>query len=101
MAKGEKVTLSFSLNSEQDRDILEFFKAQPGREKSKTFRDAMRFYMGSGSVTLSDLFQALGEIKRMLRSGALVANSDQEEDDPESDDPLIRKVESALDNLGL
>ena len=96
-----KVTVTFSLDSEADKDILSYLASLPKREKSATFRAMARAYIGNAGLTLGDLYQELVEIRRMLKSGAFVAGSEPGGEPAQEDDPLMAEVESLLSNLGL
>ena len=99
-----KVTVAFSLDSEADEDILAFFASLPKRAKSRTFRAMARAHIGGVGLTLGDLYHEIGEVKRLLQSGARVRSKQtqsDEGDDPAQDDPLVAEAEAQLVNLGL
>jgi hypothetical protein len=62
-----KLTISFSLDSEVDKDILRWLKALPKRQRSARIRDAIRDHLGRGGVTLGDVYQAVKDLERNLR----------------------------------
>ena len=95
-----KTSVGFSVDTERDRDILAWLELQ--ENKSNAIRAAIRATMLDQSVTLGDVLQELGEVKRMLRAGA-VGGVDQVEidDQVESDDPDVLAVRGILDTLGL
>ncbi len=92
-----KVTLTFSLDSEEHRDILAFFDALRPGEKSQAFREMAQAYI-SNRLTLADLYQELTEIRRLLKAGAVVSDNPAGDD---QEDPLVAKVEGLLSTLGL
>lgn len=100
-----KITMAFSLDDKVDRDILDFFAALPRREKSRTFRAMARAYiapaMGTGDLTLGDLYQLLVEIKRLLQQGIVPVPGQPDPSAGPADDPLLARVEDALSGLGL
>jgi hypothetical protein len=96
-----KTTVTFSLDTEQDGDILTYLGGLPKRQKSKTFRDAMRAHIGNAGLTLGDVYQELAEIRRMLRHSAVVAHSADDPGNLKTDDPEIAEVKAILAGLGL
>lgn len=93
-----KVTGTFSLDSERDRDILRWLDACGN--KSDAIRRAIRASIGGG-VTLGDLHQGISEIKRLLESGAIVQSRQTQGGAPVQDNPLVAAAERALADLGL
>lgn len=65
-----KVTISFTLDSTEDRDILRWLEAQENR--SAAIREALRASLGRGGVTLADVYQAVKDLERRLWSGSVV-----------------------------
>jgi hypothetical protein len=79
-----KVVIPVSMDTEADRDLLRWLERQENR--SAAIRDALREYIGRGSVTLGDVYQAVKELERKLQAGAAIAGSggDEWEEPPEA-----------------
>ena len=78
-----KVTKTFSLDTDADRDILRWLDAQGNA--SAAIREAIRAAQGRGSVTLGDGYQVVKELERRLQAGAVtacVSPSSEEWDEP-------------------
>ena len=80
-----KATVVFSLDTEEDRDILQWLNSQPARKRSAAIREALRTYIGGG-VTLGDVYQAIRDLERRLGSGsvAVIADDDDLDEPPEA-----------------
>ena len=89
---GHKITVTISLDSEADRDLLAWLGRQENR--SAAVRRALRAHL-SGGVTLGDVYQAVKDLERKLRAGLTVEASTVA---PETDEPP--DVAAALDALG-
>jgi len=90
-----KVTVSFSLDAEADRDILRWLNSQPKKERSKAIREALRAHIGRGGVTLGDVYEAIQDLRRYgLAVAAQGRQADVHTDEPPD-------VAAALDRLGL
>ena len=68
-----RVTKTFSLSTEEDRDILRWLAAQ--ENASASIREAIRAYQGRGGVTIGDVYQAIKEVDRKLQNGVAVNTS--------------------------
>ena len=89
-----KVTLSFTLDDQQDRDILRQLKGLPKRSRSRMIRDALRAYTGHSGVSLADIYQVVNRIERKLASGIVTQGPATE---PEIEEPP--DAVAALDSL--
>lgn len=87
-----KTTISFTLDTERDRDLLRWLNGLPKRERSKAIREALRTNLGRGGVTLDDVYQA---VLALRQSGMVVADSRDVADDEPPD------IVGNLDRLGL
>ncbi|MCP5098731.1 MAG: hypothetical protein GY943_24535 [Chloroflexi bacterium] len=92
-----KTTISLTLNTERDQDIIDWLNSFGSREKSKAIRAALRTHISETAyhdVTLRDIYQA---IQALGRSGiqAQDAPVTQSETGSEPDD-----IANTLDNLG-
>ena len=99
-----RVTLAFSVDDDRDADIAQWWKdlGESGANKSAIMRAAIRAYRDTTGLTLGDLLNELGEIKRMLRAGVVVQNNGNGDDlagDDEPLDPLTQEAQAALDAL--
>jgi len=92
------VTISFTVDSEKDRDLVRWLDGLPRRKRSEAIRKALRANLGRGGVTLGDVYQAVKALERRLDAGVLVASASPSNRD-ELDAPP--DVLAALDNLGL
>ena len=89
-----KVTVSFSLDSEKDRDLVHWLSNLPNRGRSEAIRDVLRSHLSHSDVTLGDIYEAIMDLKRQ---GIVTAShSDNALTDNEPPD-----VAETLDNLGL
>jgi hypothetical protein len=93
-----KVTVTFSCDTERDADILAW------RDRQDNFSAAVRAAIQASwlhnSITLGDVLNELGEIKRPLRSGVAVTANGL----PAAADPLDAEqqaVQDILNGLGL
>lgn len=91
-----KVTLAFSCDSERDADILTWAKKQDNL--SAALRAAVRASWLQNDLTLGDVLNELGEVKRLLHAGVMVHTDNKE---PEAHDPETTAAQAALDSLGL
>ena len=88
-----RVTKTFSLDTEADKDILRWLGAQ--ENVSKSIRQAIRAYQGRGGVTIGDVYQAIKDVDRKLQNGAVnVSPSDDDWNEPP-------EAAAALEKLGL
>lgn len=96
---GRKVTVTFSLDAEADRDLLRWLERQENR--SAAIRAALREHLGRGGVTLWDVYQAVRELERRLKTGAVVAAGGENAAGGDWDEPpdLVAALE-ALANRG-
>ena len=54
-----RVVMSFTLDSQNDVRILRYLEGLPRGQKSAAIRDALHAHLGSGGVTLGDVYQAV------------------------------------------
>ena len=92
------VTVSFTIDSEKDRDLVRWLDDLPRRRRSEAIRRALRDGLGRGGVTLGDVYQAIKVLERKLDAGAAVVSISVPDLDGE-DAPA--DVVAALDSLGL
>jgi len=90
-----KTTVTLSLDTETDKDILRWLDHQENR--SAAIREAIRDHLGRGGVTLGDVYQAVKELERKLQTGAVVGCGVQEQAE---DWDVPPDVAAALDALG-
>lgn len=96
-----RTTAAFSLDTDDDADIVVWLSAQGN--KSAAVRQAIRASWLRDSVTLGDVLNAVGEVKRLLRSGVVVNGNAGANDDGDAVEltPEERAAQAALDGLGL
>jgi len=91
---GKKVTITISLDADEDRDLLRWLGRQENR--SAAIREALRARV-SGGVTLGDVYQAVKAVERLIRSGVVVAGAPADNGEIWEEPPDIA---AALDALG-
>jgi hypothetical protein len=89
-----KHTITFVVDTERDRDILRWLSSQ--NNKSAAIREAIRTHLGRAGITLSDVYEAIQELKR---GNWAVASCAQPHNPVDRDEPL--DVAATLDSLGL
>lgn len=93
---GRKVTITFSLDAEEDKGLLDWLERQENR--SAVIRDALRARL-TGGVTLGDVYQAVKDLERKLdRKLQAVAVTVQDAPDDDWNEPP--DVAAVLDALG-
>jgi Arc/MetJ-type ribon-helix-helix transcriptional regulator len=85
--------ITVALNSDSDADLLRWLDRQPN--KSEAIREALRDHIGRHSVTVGDVLQAVRDLERKVKAGAVVHG--EEEQDGDFDEPP--DVAAALDAL--
>ena len=93
------VTLAFSADTEKDADILAIWERWGRGNRSAETRAAIRARENTAGLTLADVLSELDEIKRMLRSGAVVQRAEAGRVE-ETVDPRVAKAQADLDTLG-
>jgi len=99
-----RVTLAFSVDSNKDADIVTWWQrlGNQGENRSAIMRAAARAYKDAASVTLGDVLNEIGDVKRMLRSGITIQANGGSATDEQADkplDPLAQEAQAALDRL--
>ena len=89
-----KQAITFVVDSDRDRDILHWLEGQAN--KSAAIREAIRAHLERGTVSLSEVYEAIQELKQVgwAPPADAVAGPRRDEDEPED-------VAEALDSLGL
>jgi hypothetical protein len=87
-----KVTICFTLDSDDDKDLARWLEAQDNR--SAAIREAIREHVGRHSVTVGDVLQAVRNLERKLKGGSVVIEGGRDEAYDEPPD-----VAAALDAL--
>lgn len=88
-----RTTVTFSLDTETDRDLIRWLDRQQGRQRSAAIRAALRAGVGRQEVTIADVLAA---IEGLRASGVVVAAPVAAAADDEPADVAV-----ALDRLGL
>ena len=95
---GKNVVMPISFDSERDRRLLEYLNRLPKGKWSETVREILRAHLSiGGDVTLGDVYRAVQDLKRELRTrtiavGAGCGETVEVEEPPEA--------AAALDQLG-
>jgi len=93
-----KVTVPVSMDTKNDRDLLEWLGKQENR--SAAVRDVLRAHVQGQVVTVGDVLQAVEDLRRDIESRTIAAGSVVEAVESEGVDPLTAQAQSALDGLG-
>ena len=93
-----KTAVGFSCDTESDADILAWLSQQ--ENKSASIRRAIRGAWLQESVTLGDVLNEIGELKRMLRAGVVVNGGASQAKNVEPLDPEQQIAQNILDGLG-
>lgn len=95
-----RVIISFSLDTEEDRDILRWLERQDGRHRSAAIREALRARL-TGGVTLGDVYQAVKDLERKLdrKLKGVVAVQEAPADDDWEEPPDVAAILDALGKL--
>ncbi|MCS7226786.1 MAG: hypothetical protein NZ821_07335 [Gloeomargarita sp. SKYB31] len=91
-----RVIVSFSLDTEEDRDILRWLERQ--ESKSAAIREALRSHL-VGGVTLGDVYQAVKDLERLMRSGVVLAAGPADPQDEPDEPPDLAAALEALGKL--
>lgn len=94
--------ITFNLDIEEDRDILQYFDRLRVRQRSEEIRKALKQYIHK-PVTLNDVYLVLVEVREMLQAGAVadVAGAGSAGGDPGEDDPRAARARRKIAGLGL
>ena len=96
-----RVVMSFALDSQKDKRILHYLEGLPGGERSKAIRDALHAHLGSGGITLGDVYQAIKDLERKVGNDWVLAQAGSEEHNRHGSDDEPADVAAKLDGLGL
>jgi hypothetical protein len=89
-----KVTVSFTLDDEQDQDLMRWLDRMPSRGRSAAIRETLRAGLSQQTVTLDDVYRKLNDIEHKLKTGIVAvpeSNAMDIEEPPE--------ITAALDAL--
>jgi len=92
-----RITVSFSLNSDRDSDLVSWLNGLPERERSLAIRKTLRVGLGMGNITHADLYRAIQGLGQRLQSGVIIPVVNQ--DDMPVEEPA--DIAASLDKLGL
>ena len=96
-----KVVMSFTLDSQNDRQILQYLKALPKGERSQAIRNALDAQIEGERATLGDVYQAVKDLERKLASGQVSAQAGSIGTSPYESEDEPADVAANLDGLGL
>lgn len=92
---GRKI-YTFSLNEQDDRQLIRWLDGLPKGEKSGAIRAALhRYIMGGAGVTLGDVYEAVQELGRKVGTGYVVVQQGGQQHAEPPD------VAGNIDKLGL
>ena len=96
------VTLSFSVDAEECKDIIGYYDKLPKGHKSREFVRVHKMHMQNAGVTLADLNAKLDRILDLLAAGVPLGTSAAASSPSESGESGESKADlSQLDGLGL
>ena len=90
------VTVCFTVDNDEDRDLVRWLDSLPKRKRSDAIRKTLRAGLDRGGVTLGDVYQVVKGLERRLQNGAAIA-SPSPEPTCDWDEPL--EAAAALDSL--
>lgn len=85
-----KVTMSFTLDTDRNRDLLQWLHSHGQRDRSRAIREAIRDHLRRSEITLADVYAAVQDLKH---SGIVIAANQEPADEPED-------IAASLDQLG-
>ena len=91
-----KVFCNISLDAKSDKDIIEWLDKQPN--KSEAMRAAARAYLGLAGITPADVLQAVRDLERKIKAGAVVLGETTK--DPSTEPPDVAEALDKLANIG-
>lgn len=97
-----KVITTFSLDDQDDRDIITWLRNLGHGEKSRVIRDALRAKMGTqdkDGVTLTDVYRLVLDFQATLAQGVITLDTADEARPGEED--VDQDILDNLDGLGL
>ena len=95
-----RMTVSFTLDTQEDRRTVRYLEGLPKGEKSKAIRAALDAYLGGAGVTLADVYKAVKDLERKVGSGfVLVQTGNLDTRSQALGEPA--DVAANLDNLGV
>jgi hypothetical protein len=90
------VTVCFTVDGDEDRDLVRWLDSIPNRKRSEAIRQALRAGLDQGGVTLGDVYQAVKGLERKLQNGVVAVSPG---DDSRSDYDEPPEAAAALDAL--
>ena len=90
------VTVCFTVDGDEDRDLVRWLDGLPKRRRSEAIRKTLRAGLDRGGVTLGDVYQAVKGLERKLQNGVVAALP---ADDTDSDYDEPTEAAAALDAL--
>jgi hypothetical protein len=86
-----KVTVCFTLDSEEDRDLVRWLDGLPKRGRSEAIRQVLRDHLSHSGVTLSVIYQAILDLKRQgFATGSGSDNALTDDEPSEAADNLAK-----------
>lgn len=73
-----KVTISFSLDDNEDADLVRWLDSLPKGRKSEVIREVLRQGRARAGLTLGDVYQAVKALEGKIQAGAVVSGCQSE-----------------------
>jgi hypothetical protein len=89
--------ITVALNSDSDADLLRWLDRQPN--KSEAIREAIRAHIQGNGVTLGDVLQAVRDLERKVKAGAVVVGGSPAEGGGYEEPPDVAAALDALADL--
>jgi len=88
-----KVTVSFTLDGENDRDLVRWLNGLPKGGKSERIRAVLRSGLARGGITIGDVYQAVKALESKVQAGIVIHNGQVNEEPPDAAEALDKLAE--------
>jgi hypothetical protein len=68
------VTVCFTVDGDEDRDLVRWLDGVPKRKRSEAIRRTLRAGLDRGGVTLGDVYQAVKGLEHKLQNGVVTVS---------------------------
>lgn len=93
------LTVSFTMDSATDKDLVLWLERLPKGKRSETIRNTLRDGLGRGGITHSDIYEAVKDLEEKIGTSAVVVGTEQPDARPQNDIPP--DIVNTLNGLGL